>query len=361
MSLDMERVVMPNNQPRYALVALTETGKATALALQEKLQANSQVYTMPRLADETATALEGSPIQAIAKLFTEVDVLICIMATGIVVRSIAPVVVDKTADPAVIVMDEKATNVISLLSGHLGGANEITQKIAQLMGANPVITTATDVQGVSALDSIAQSVNGWRPELRPLIKPFNSYLAQKKTVYFYQEKEWVTDVKGMKVLQPEELNSVLAGKDPLILLTTQNYSTQRDNLAVIYPKPYILGVGARKDVVPECFKEGFKLFCEQEAIHPNEIAKIVSIDVKKEERAILALAKELSCPFETFSKEELQTVASKYPQSEFVKKTVGVGSVALASADLASGGQVLTERFAKEGCTYALANAIHNK
>ncbi|MGT2785043.1 cobalt-precorrin 5A hydrolase [Streptococcus merionis] len=352
---------MPNNQSHYALVALTETGKATALALQEKLQTNSQVYTMPKLADDRAHALEGSPIQAIAHLFTTVDVLVCIMATGIVVRAIAPVVVDKAADPAVIVMDEKATNVISLLSGHLGGANDLTQRIAQLMGANPVITTATDVQEVTALDTLAQSVNGWRAELRPLIKPFNSYLGQKKTVYFYQEKDWVTDLRGLTVLTKEELDATLAGQDPLILLTTKECLIQRENLAVIYPKPYILGVGARKDIAPEIFKEGFELFCQQESIHPNEIAKIVSIDVKKEEKAILALAKELDCPFETFSKEELATVADKYPQSAFVKKTVGVGSVALASADVASGGQVITERFARDGCTYALAKIRNHK
>ncbi|NEW61842.1 cobalamin biosynthesis protein CbiG [Granulicatella sp. zg-ZJ] len=350
------KVAMQNNhQSTYAIVALTEVGKKTALTLQEKLDKKSTVYTMPKISDERTVALQGSPVKAIATLFTEVDVLICIMATGIVVRSIAPVVADKAADPAVIVMDEKATNVISLLSGHLGGANTIATQIAELLGGNPVITTATDVQNVAALDTLAQSVNGWRSELRPFIKPFNSYLGSKKTVYFYQEKPWVSDFRGLTVIGKDDLENVLQGSDPIIVMTTEQMDVFRDDVAVIYPKPYILGVGARKDVAADVFAQGFHLFCQQEGIHPNEIAKIVSIDVKKEEHAILELAKTLSCPFETFTKEQLLVVADKYPQSEFVKKTVGVGSVALASADVASGGQVLTDRFAKDGCTYALA------
>ncbi|MET3557140.1 cobalt-precorrin 5A hydrolase [Streptococcus rupicaprae] len=341
---------------KVAIVALTPTGKATALTLQKGL-GTGLVYTLPKLADDETLALQGSPVQAIAKLFKEVDVLICIMATGIVVRAIAPVVLDKAADPAVIVMDEKATNVISLLSGHLGGANEQTLAIARLMGANPVITTATDVQNVVALDTLAKSVNGWRDDLRPLVKPFNSYLGNQQQVYFYQEKAWVTDTRGLTVITAEALEDILEGTAPLIILTTRPISEVRENVAVIYPKPYLLGVGARKAVLPEVFQEGFELFCQQEGISPQEIAKIVSIDVKKQEEAILSLASSLGCPFETFTKEELLLVADKYPQSAFVKQTVGVGSVALASADFASNGQVLTDRFAKDGCTYALAKA----
>lgn len=358
MHLDREKLVMTN---KCAIVALTLAGKETALALQDKWDRSSDVYTLPKLVDDRTMTLQGSPVQAIAGLFKRVDVLVCIMATGIVIRAIAPVVQDKVADPAVIVMDEKGTNVISLLSGHLGGANELTVAIADLLGANPVITTATDVQNVVALDTLAKSVNGWRDDLRPLIKSFNSLLASQQTVYLYQEKPWVTDTRGLTVIGKAELADVLAGDSPLICLQTEPMSSFRDNLAVIYPKPYILGVGARRNVSIDIFRQGFELLCQQEGIFPQEIAKIVSIDVKKEEPAILALAQVLSCPFETFTKEELEEVVDKYPQSEFVKKMVGVGSVALASADLASNGQVLTDRFAKDGCTYALARAITEK
>lgn len=352
MNFDMERVAM---QDKCAIVALTEAGKETALSLQEKWSLPCQVYTLARLADGDVLPLTGSPIQAIADLFKQVDLLVCIMATGIVVRAIAPVLQDKVADPAVIVMDEKGSNVISLLSGHLGGANEATQIIADLLGAHPVITTATDVQNVVALDSLAKSVNGWRADLRLLVKVFNGLLASGKPVYFYQEKNWIEDTRGLSVVAKEDLRQVLASKKPLILLQIEPPIKPSNQVAWIQPKPYVLGVGARKNVATEIFQEGFRLFCQQAGILPAEIAKIVSIDVKKEEPAIQALVRELSCPFETFTRQELETVADRYPCSDFVRQTVGVGSVALASADLASGGQVITERFARQGCTYALA------
>ncbi|HFI2473190.1 TPA: cobalt-precorrin 5A hydrolase [Streptococcus suis] len=340
---------------KVALVALTETGKETALRLKSKWARPCHIYSLAKLADNQVTGFDKRPTQAIAELFQQVDVLVCIMATGIVVRAIAPVVQDKAADPAVIVLDEKATNVISLLSGHLGGANEVTKEIASLLEANPVITTATDVQNVVALDTLAKSVNGWRSDLRPLVKEFNGLLANRERVYFYQEKPWIEDVRGLSLLEANQVEEVLAGDAPLILLQTKEMASKREHLAVIYPKPYVLGVGARKNVSSEIFYRNFQEFCQEQGIEQTEIARIVSIDVKKDEEAILDLAERLSCPFDVYSKEELEKVADKYPCSDFVKKTVGVGSVALASADLASDGQVLSERYAKDGCTFALA------
>lgn len=340
---------------KVAIVALTETGKETALRLQSKWSRPSRIYSLPKLADKQVTAFDKRPTQAIAELFQQVDVLVCIMATGIVVRALAPVVQDKAADPAVIVLDENATNVISLLSGHLGGANELTKEIASLLEANPVITTATDVQNVVALDTLAKSVNGWRSDLRPLVKEFNSLLANRDKVYFYQEKSWIDDLRGLTLLELDQVERVLSSEAPLILLQTKELTQKREHLAVIYPKPYVLGVGARKNISSEVFYRNFQAFCQKEGIDQAEIARIVSIDVKKDEQAILDLAERLSCPFDVYSKEELEKVADKYPCSDFVKKTVGVGSVALASADLASDGQVLSERYAKDGCTFALA------
>ncbi|WP_368402527.1 cobalt-precorrin 5A hydrolase [Streptococcus parasanguinis] len=351
---------MLNDSPRYAIVAVTNNAKNLGLELKEKLGIDCPVYTTVKIADSRTVPIEGRVIEGLRKVFQEVDVLICIMAIGAVVRGIAPVIKDKTTDPAVIVMDEKANHVISLLSGHLGGANQVTLKIAELLDSNPVITTATDTQNVVALDNIAKEVNGWREELRHLVKVFNSYLANKDCVYFYQEKSWVSDLRGLTVIKENQIQEVLANKSPFIWLTSQAVEVDEEVVALIHPKPYVLGVGAKKDLPPSTFMESFRAFCEQEEISSSEIAKIASIDVKKNEQAILALAQHLDCPFVTYSNEELQVVADKYPQSEFVKKTVGVGSVALASADLASKGNVLTQRFAQNGATFALGKLGNN-
>lgn len=342
-----------------AIVALTNNGKNLAITLKEKLKEEyCTIYTTEKIADNRVEILKGKTTVAISQLFKVVDVLICIMATGIVIRSIASVVADKDGDPAVIVMDEKANNVISLLSGHLGGANELTVHIANLLNSNPVITTATDTQGLSSLDMIAKQVNGWHKNLRKFVIPFNAAIANGKTVYFYQEKQWInpSTLKGLTVITFEQLSQI-SEDDLLIALTTTPYL--KENVANIIPKMYILGVGARKNVDPNIFYENFKIFIKENNISENEIALIASIDVKKEEKAIVELSKRLEVPFITYTKEELLVVAHKYPQSEFVRKTVGVGSVALASADLASKNNVLTERFAKDGCTYALGKYLN--
>lgn len=349
------KAIMLDNGESCAIVALTSQGKKTALKLKKGLKEDIPIYVLSKISDEQTIAIEGLVTQMLARLFKEVDVLICIMATGIVIRSIAPVVFDKTSDPAVIVLDEKAQNVISLLSGHLGGANKWTKKIASILKANPVITTATDVQNVIALDILAKMVNGWREELRPLVKEFNSYLSQGKRVYFYQEKNWLEDFRGLTVIDARQLEDILQSQETLIYLACREIAIFRSHLAVIYPKTYILGVGTRKNVDNAIFREAFAIFCKKEKVSPSEIARIVSIDLKKEEPAILDLAKYLSVPFITYSKDELSMVADKYPQSSFVRQMVGVGSVAMASADLASGGRVVTERFALNGCTFALA------
>ena len=351
---------MLNDSPRYAIVAVTNNAKNLGLELKEKLGIDCPVYTTVKIADSRTVPIEGRVIEGLRTVFQEVDVLICIMAIGAVVRGIAPVIKDKTTDPAVIVMDEKANHVISLLSGHLGGANQVTLKIAELLDSNPVITTATDTQNVVALDNIAKEVNGWREDLRPLVKSFNSYLANKDIVYFYQETPWVSDLRCLTDIEENQIQEVIDKKSPFIWLTSQAVEVDEEVVALIHPKPYVLGVGAKKDLPPSTFMESFRAFCEQEGISSSEIAKIASIDVKKNEQAILALAQDLDCPFVTYSKEELQVVADKYPQSEFVKKTVGVGSVALASADLASKGNVLTQRFAQNGATFALGKLGNN-
>ncbi|MBF0698468.1 cobalt-precorrin 5A hydrolase [Streptococcus danieliae] len=349
---------MMNPRSRVAIVALTQQGKETAFRLASVLPQSSSIIVPQRLWEEGVYLLEGGAKAGLARLFQEVDVLICIMATGIVVRSLASVIKDKTEDPAVLVLDEKAEHVISLISGHLGGANAWARTIGRLLGADPVITTATDVQGVTALDLLAKSLNAWTPALRPYIVPFNRWLAQGQSIACYQEKDWLENLPGLEMVDREEIDKLKDENLPLIILTLkpQEYS-EREKQVCLCPKPYLVGVGARKDLDPAIFEEGFHTFCRLQGIDPREVARLVSIDVKKEEKAICQLAERLQIPFETYSKEQLQLVAANYPQSEFVRQTVGVGSVALASADLASHGRVLSQRFAFQGATFALADA----
>ena len=151
---------------KFAIIALTRQGSKTAQQLADKLASYSnysvQIYLPAKFAGSKVNSFNSEQFQKVMQeQFQLKDCLICIMATGIVVRSIAPMIKDKMSDPAVIVLDEKAHHIISLLSGHVGGANAWTKKISQLLNSDPVITTATDTENVQSLDMWAKSVNGW--------------------------------------------------------------------------------------------------------------------------------------------------------------------------------------------------------
>lgn len=336
---------------KIAVAALTPTGIRLARKLRACWQTELPIF-VPQ--DRVSEGLEAFPTghfkEGLRQLFKEYEALICIMATGIVVRSLASVLEDKRQDPAVLVMDEKGQHVISLLSGHLGGGNQLTLQVAKKLGSRPVITTATDVQQVTALDLLAQEIDGWYADFKSTTKRINGLLADHQKVGLLQRQEWVKDQRGLTLLQEGDSFASFAA----VLVVSEGIEKLPENALQIVPRRHLLGIGARKNVPFSVIKENYIAFCQQEKIHYRGIKKIVSIDLKREEAGICQLAEWLAVPFETFTAEELSAVADKYPQSQFVKQTTGVGSVSLAAADLASGGNVVSERFAANGVTFAL-------
>ncbi|OJG62335.1 hypothetical protein RV07_GL001719 [Enterococcus malodoratus] len=287
----------------------------------------------------------------IQALFKQYDALVCIMATGIVVRSIAEVLADKRNDPAVIVIDEKGQHTISLLSGHIGGGNQLTLEIARLLNSSPVITTATDVQNVTALDLLSKDINGWYADFKETTKRVNRLLANHQKVGLIQQKEWVKDLRGLTLLEESDSYDSF---EAILFISDKNLEQRSDKIIQVVPKRYVLGIGAKKNTDYSIIKEEYLNFCRSVDIHFQSIKRIVSIDLKKKESGICQLAEWLEVPFETYTSKELSKVSAKYPQSEFVKQITGVGSVSLAAADLASNGQVVTERYANQGVTFAL-------
>ncbi|MFW5435892.1 cobalt-precorrin 5A hydrolase [Paenibacillus apiarius] len=334
-----------------AIIAVTEHGKALAATIKAALAADC--FVPAKLQSEGFAALQPDFAAGLRLLFQQYDALVCIMAAGIAVRTLAPVISDKLYDPAVVVMDEKGHHAISLLSGHVGGANELSRKLADLTGAAAVITTATDVQKVAALDMIVPSVPAWIPDFRENCKRINGLLAAGKTVGLYEEVPVQIDRRGFTpVTNPHELPE----QTEALVWVTYRYHLPELNVHTVkmVPQTRVLGVGCRKQTEPEQMMQAFTEFCIQHDTDPHSFSAIASIDIKKNEPAIKQLAEKLNCPFITYTAVQLREVADKYPVSEFVRQTVQVGNVALSAADLASGGRVLTPRFAACGITMAM-------
>ncbi|MBD5805819.1 cobalt-precorrin 5A hydrolase [Limosilactobacillus walteri] len=344
---------------KFAVIALTEGGAQTARCLQEQLATQGfkvEVILPQRLAREREIYYrKGDFNSTMHRLFREYNCVVCIMATGIVVRALTGVVVDKTVDPAVIVMDEKARHVISMLSGHVGGANEWTRLIARLMEAEPVITTATDTEKVQALDVLTKKVNGWYPNFKENTKKINRRLAEGKAVELFIEpylEKYVEQFNGFTLIRDIESHR---GGTPLVIVSDHTGFAKNADIIHVVPQLNVLGVGCRKDVPIAMMQTAFTEFCQQHQLLWQSIVKVASIDVKKHEAAIQYLAKTLNADLEFYTAKELQKVSQKYPESAFVLKTVGVGNVACAAADYASGEQNVTQRYANHEITMALS------
>ena len=252
--------------------------------------------------------------------FQKGNAMIFIGAAGIAVRSIAPFIKNKAEDPAVLVIDEKAGFVIPLLSGHLGGANALAKKIACLLGSTPVITTASDVNSLFAVDDFARenslSIN-------------NLSLAKDFASNFLKEKHGNFSVTPF----------IQEGDDKELLLV---------------PRCFIIGIGCKKGKSCEEITDFIYRILGQHKINPSAIEKIVSIDLKKDEKGIIETAKKMGVPFKTYSAAELNQVSQKVTSSSFVEKTTGTDNVC-ERAVLASGGEkILIAKIAENGMTFAL-------
>lgn len=334
---------------KIAIIAVTARGRDLAIKLTNTIDAT--IFVPAKHVNSKSQALKPDFRTGMQALFSKYQGLICIMATGIVVRTLAPVIQDKLSDPAVLVMDENGEFVISLLSGHVGGANELTEKVAALTNGKAVITTATDRANVAAIDNIAKAIDGYLPDFKATTKRINGLLAAGEEVGIYLDEPLTIDQRGFT----EKAVS------PLIYISTKWHLPKTDLERIrLIPRHRVLGVGCRKGISTETIDTAFKHFCEQENIHPRAFAEIHSISIKEQEPAIRHLAEKWDMKFIVHSAEELQTVAEKYPTSEFVKKTVQVGNVALSSADIGSSGNVISPRFAETGVTFAAGKLTKN-
>ncbi|WP_162890925.1 cobalt-precorrin 5A hydrolase [Suicoccus acidiformans] len=307
--------------------------------------------------------IDGKMLKTLRENFKKYDSLVCIMASGIVIRGIAPMLESKYEDPAVLLLDEQGRFVVSLLSGHVGGANEYATSLAQELGAQAVITTATDNKGVLGLDMLAKGAGCVYEPRKVLSEQFNMLLAEEQVIALYNEPQLnLVSTSGYQIFKNlPDVNELLDYAGFVMISVRMNaLDTYRKKLpedyalAQLVPKKYVLGVGCRKGVDSEVLSANFRTFCLEHNFLAIGLTKIVSIDLKKEENAIINLAESLNIPFETYSKEDLLEFEDFYPGSNFVKQTVGVSSVAQTSVHKETGEFVLTERYANEGVTFAL-------
>lgn len=280
------------------------------------------------------------------------NALLFIGACGIAVRAIAPYITDKLHDSPVLVMDEKGKYVIPILSGHMGGANELARTLARALGAEPVITTATDINNKFAIDLFAGKNELTIVNKDGIARVSAKVLAGEKIIVSVEPGH--LDKKG-KLPENVEIEEYPPLQKADVVITSEE---KRPEAAIwLRPKEYVIGIGCRKGKAEKEIEEFIKKHLDGAGISPEQIAVLSSIDVKKAEPGLLVWSRKNNVTFLTYTADELMQVEGNFHSSEFVRRQVGADNVCERAALMACGpdGEIVYEKHAENGMTMAIA------
>lgn len=339
-----------------SVVTFTENG----IRLSEKIakalnETEITLYTRCRVdcrEEQRVRFITGSIGEWAREQFEERNALLFIGASGIAVRAIAPHIADKLQDSPVLVMDEKGQYVIPLLSGHMGGANELAVSIAEKIGARPVITTATDLNRKFAIDLFAKK-NGLIIVNKEGIAKVSSKILAGNCIAISVEhghlEKSVKLPKGMELAEYPPLRKVD------VVITSEN--KEFETTILLRPKEYVIGMGCRKGKEAEKIEKFIRGHLKRTKIFPAQVFGMASIDLKKDEPGLLAWSRKERIPFVVYSAEELRSVKGNFHTSGFVKEQAGVDNVCERAAIrmCGPGGRLIYEKYAEDGMTIAIA------
>ena len=340
---------------KIRLISYSQRGRDTARDIAAALAAEGHEcrrFALPKYLSEGDEPLTVSCSEWAGEGFKDADALIFCCAAGIAVRAIAPWVKDKTTDPAVVVTDEKGLFVVPVLSGHIGGANELAIEIARITGGTPVVTTATDVNGLFAVDVFAEKNDLFITDMK-LAKEVSAALVAGKKVAFRSDIPWKGKLPAGLTEEPQDIGVYVSSKE--------DAEPFRTTLRLI-PRRFAAGVGCRRGKSLEDLRAFVSAQLEDCGVSQRELRCIASIDIKNDEPGLIALADELRVPFLTYTAEELMSAPGEFSVSEFVRSQTGVDSVCERAAVVASGGKLIRNKTAADGMTFALAKyeeALH--
>ena len=345
----------------YAVVAITKHGVELARKLGNSFQ-NADVYYMNKFekGDEDAKDIQlftGSIRLLLPSLFEAYKGLIIIISLGAVVRMIAPLLKDKKTDPAVVVIDDKGEHVISVLSGHIGGANELTKEVAAALKARPIITTASDVQGTIPVDLFGKRF-GWVWDSAEKLTPVSAAVVNEEKIAVVQEsgeKEWwhygPSIPENIKLYH--SVAEALKEKPDAALVITHRNLSEEENLiihnGVLYrPKVIVLGMGCNRGTSSEEIEAVIDETLEELNFSKKSVKALCTIDLKKDEAGLIEVANKNRWEFIYFTPNELNSIKIHDP-SETVFKYTGAYGVSEPAALLYSGAEKLALTKKKSG------------
>lgn len=325
---------------KLSIISVTSQGKKVSDKLYEFL-----------IDDPTIISIEQyhkNVISTVDEIFDKTDCIIGIMASGIMIRSIASHVNSKLSDPAVLLIDDNANYVISLLSGHFGGANDLTIKISSLLKSQPVITTSTDVNNKLGIDSIA--------------KRFYCNLENPKNIKYINRA--LVDSKKVELILPRSLDYIITDEihdsynvtfDDLLDCIIAEYDNHQ---VILHPRQMVMGIGARRDISSDKVKYAINQACKILNIPPSRIDFFATADVKANEKGILINAEYYNKQLKIVDMSEIKNFQdNSISESDFVMKQFGVKGVCEPASLIANGNasNLIFKKTAYDGVTIAVS------
>lgn len=338
---------------KFAIASFTRNGAALSNSIQKHLISIghfSEAYSTKKYAPDYELKSFQNNISKWTELkFRISDCIIFVGASGIAVRTIAPLIIDKTKDPAVLVIDDNARFVISLLSGHIGGANKITQMLADYLKAIPVITTASDINHKFAVDN-------WAVENDLAILNINEVKHITSAILDGQTVGLASDFEIEGTI-PEQLKIAEHEKIGICISFDENKKPFERTLNLI-PKIISIGIGCRKNCPLESIEKTMLSCLEKDHISLKAVKNIASIDLKKDEIGLLEFSDKYGIDLITYSSLDLSQAKGSFTASEFVSSITGVDNVCERAASLASGsGKIIMKKSIGQGVTTAIAQS----
>jgi cobalamin biosynthesis protein CbiG len=357
----MEGDAGKRENPKYAVYALTLPGLRVAETVSQGIGAD--LFATERLVSKTDGPCQGftSLCGKLKETFPLYEGHVIVAATGLVVRAIAPHLKDTKSDPAVVTLGQDGLYVISLLSGHLGGGNELAKKVALATGGTPVVNTATDIANKPAMEVVAKDLGLIIEDFGPLA-PVSRELSEGSKVPLWDPGAWLSPhllpwKDYFPLLErPEDFPGGSGGAPPLPFIYVDYRLRELSSQAlVIRPPALAIGMGCHKGVDYETLRSLVDEVFQEEGFSTLSIAVIATAEIRGGEEAINLLAKRLGRPLAVKSMDALSEVETPNP-SETVFNRIGVFSVCEAAATLASKmGPLLTPKRKNPKATLAIA------
>ncbi len=337
-----------------AIWCITPNGKLLGQQIQRALDQSTLFVSNKQgqdLLGNTDTIIFQKLSEAMQTYFGQFKKHIFLFSTGIAIRIIAPLLISKTSDPAVVVVDDNATFAISLLSGHIGGANLLANDISEIINATPVITTATDTNHLPSIDMIAKEAL-LQIETPQNIKHINMAFLMNRPVTMYDpfnltkerlpEKYWVA-TSGQDIQKSD------------VFCSYETAPVPRETL-ILRPPILSVGVGCNRNTSVEEIQQFMLSVLKEEGLSLLSVCKLATTDVKADEKGLLSLSEKLKIPLDFYTKQELSSVTTIKTPSDMVEKHLGIKSVCEAAAILsANHGPLIVTKKKNKDVTIAVA------